>query len=95
MHEPSIVFLDEPFTGLDPHGARSLRRTLERLRAERRTVFLVTHNLAEGLELSDRWLILARGRRLAEGRSSDADAAAFEREYFERLELGRPARVRA
>ena len=95
VHEPSIVFLDEPFTGLDPHGARSLRRTLERLRAERRTVVLVTHNLGEGLELSDRWLILARGRLLAEGRSADADPAAFERDYFERLELGRPARVQA
>ena len=95
VHEPSIVFLDEPFTGLDPHGARSLRLTLERLRAERRTVVLVTHNLGEGLELCERWLILARGRLLADGRSADADPAAFERHYFERLERGRPARVPA
>ena len=95
VHEPSLVFLDEPFTGLDPHGARSLRRTLERLRAERRSIVLVTHNLGEGLELSDRWLILARGRLLAEGPSASVEPAAFERDYFERLELSRATRVPA
>jgi heme exporter protein A len=85
VHEPRIVFLDEPFTGLDPHGAMTLRLTLERLREERRTVFMVTHNLSRGLELSDRWLILARGRVADQGRSDQVDPAVFEREYFDRL----------
>jgi len=95
VHEPRVVFLDEPFTGLDPHGARTLRGTLERLREERRTVFMVTHNLTQGLELSDRWIILARGRIVDQGRSSEANPAMFEREYFERLESVRPKRVRS
>jgi len=86
VHEPRIVFLDEPFTGLDPHGARTLRKTLESLRENRRTVFMVTHNLTQGLELSDRWIILARGRIVDQGRSADTDPALFEREYFDRLE---------
>ncbi|HXV75218.1 MAG TPA: ABC transporter ATP-binding protein [Candidatus Polarisedimenticolaceae bacterium] len=85
VHEPQIVFLDEPFTGLDPHGAMTLRDTLERLRQQRRTIVMVTHNLARGLELADRWLILARGRVVDEGRSGEVDRAAFERSYFERL----------
>jgi heme exporter protein A len=94
VHEPRVVLLDEPFTGLDPHGARTLRKTLERLRETRRTVFMVTHNLTQGLELSDRWIILARGRIVDEGRSADTDAAIFEREYFDRLEAARSKRAR-
>lgn len=94
VHEPRVVFLDEPFTGLDPHGARTLRKTLERLRETHRTVFMVTHNLTQGLELSDRWIILARGRIVDQGRSADTDAAMFEREYFDRLEAARSKRAR-
>jgi heme exporter protein A len=94
VHEPSVVFLDEPFTGLDPHGARTLRKTLERLRETRRTVFMVTHNLSQGLELADRWIILARGRIVDQGRSADTDPAIFEREYFDRLEAARSKRAR-
>jgi len=91
VHRPSIVFLDEPFTGLDPHAARTLRSTLEGLREEGRTVFMVTHNLAQGLELSDRWLILSGGRVVDEGRSAATDRAGFEESYFGRLEpAGRP-----
>jgi heme exporter protein A len=89
IHDPQIVFLDEPFTGLDPYAASLFRATLERLRAEGRTIFLVTHNLTEGLELSDRWMILARGRIVAEGASAGTDRAAFEREYLDRVALTR------
>jgi len=85
VHRPRIVFLDEPFTGLDPHAARTLRSTLDGLRADGRTVFLVTHNLAQGLELSDRWLILSDGRVVDEGRSAGIDRSRFEDGYFERL----------
>jgi len=92
VHDPEIIFLDEPFSGLDPHAAGMLRRTLERLRRQRRTVFMVTHNLTQGLELSDRWLILDRGRLIDEGISAETDAAAFETAYFERI-ARRSARV--
>jgi len=88
VHDPRIVFLDEPFTGLDPAAARMLRGTLERLREERRTVFMVTHNLAQGLELSDRWIILARGRVAESGASRDTDAAGLEQLYFARFGAG-------
>ena len=85
IHDPRIVFLDEPFTGLDPYAAALLRATLERLRHEGRTLFLVTHNLAEGLELSDRWMILAAGKIRAQGESSGVDRTAFERSYFQHV----------
>ncbi|MBZ5640078.1 MAG: ABC transporter ATP-binding protein [Acidobacteriia bacterium] len=95
IHDPRIVFLDEPFTGLDPYAAALLRATLERLRHEGRTLFLVTHNLAEGLELSDRFMILAGGRIRAQGVSRGLDRLAFERSYFEHVGGPPPGGARA
>jgi len=54
MHEPRIVFLDEPTTGLDPDAARTVREFIGRIRDEGRTVFLCTHNLDEADRLCDR-----------------------------------------
>jgi len=85
VHDPRIVLLDEPFTGLDPHAARRLRATLARLREQRRTLLLVTHNLAEALELSDRWAMLLRGRIVDEGASATTSRDDLETSYFARL----------
>jgi ABC-2 type transport system ATP-binding protein len=54
MHEPRILFLDEPTTGLDPDAAKTVREFIVALRAEGRTVFLCTHNLDEADRLCDR-----------------------------------------
>jgi len=54
LHEPRIVFLDEPTTGLDPDAARTVREFIEQIRSEGRTVFLCTHNLDEADRLCDR-----------------------------------------
>jgi heme exporter protein A len=62
LHDPEIVLLDEPFTGLDQRAAGALRDQLARLRAERRTVVLVTHNLDEGLDLATHVAIQVGGR---------------------------------
>jgi len=90
VHDPEIVFLDEPFTGLDPLGARALCRALATLRSDGRTVVLTTHDLRQGLELSDRWVLLARGRIVEQGRSADTDPRTFEDTYLERA--GAPRR---
>jgi len=62
LHDPSIVLLDEPFTGLDVHASALLREVLARLKDGRRTVVLVTHSLTEGLALADRVAIQVHGR---------------------------------
>src|SRR2546428_2701112 len=54
LHEPRILFLDEPTTGLDPDAAKTVREFIVALRAEGRTVFLCTHNLDEADRLCDR-----------------------------------------
>ncbi|MBC8161348.1 MAG: ABC transporter ATP-binding protein [Roseiflexaceae bacterium] len=53
LHEPSIIFLDEPTAGLDPEAAKIVRDFVRELRAEGRTIFLTTHNLSEADELCD------------------------------------------
>ena len=53
LHDPSVVFLDEPTAALDPEAARTVRDFVKGLRAEGRTIFLTTHNLPEADELCD------------------------------------------
>lgn len=53
LHEPRVIFLDEPTAGLDPEAARVVRDFIKELRAEGRTIFLTTHNLPEADELCD------------------------------------------
>jgi ABC-2 type transport system ATP-binding protein len=54
LHEPRLLFLDEPTAGLDPESARLVRDFIEELRKEGRTIFLCTHNLDEADRLCDR-----------------------------------------
>src|SRR6266568_2345660 len=54
IHEPRIIFLDEPTTGLDPDAAKTVREFIAQIRGEGRTVFLCTHNLDEADRLCDR-----------------------------------------
>jgi ABC-2 type transport system ATP-binding protein len=54
LHEPEILFLDEPTASLDPESAKVVRDLIESLRSEERTIFLCTHNLSEADRLCDR-----------------------------------------
>lgn len=71
VHDPSVLFLDEPTTGLDPEARATLWQELARLRSERQlTVLLTTHYLDEADRLADRIVIINRGRVIAEGTPS-------------------------
>ena len=54
LHEPEVLFLDEPTASLDPEAAKVVRETIEGLRSKERTIFLCTHNLDEADRLCDR-----------------------------------------
>lgn len=54
IHEPQILFLDEPTTGLDPEAAKTVRDFIEELKTQGRTIFMTTHNLDEAERLCDR-----------------------------------------
>jgi ABC-2 type transport system ATP-binding protein len=68
IHEPKVLFLDEPTAGLDPGAAKQVDDLISELsKEEGRTVFLCTHNLHEAQQLCDRVAMLNQGRILAMG----------------------------
>jgi heme exporter protein A len=88
LHDPDVVLLDEPYTGLDPRAAAVLRGVLTELRDGRRTVVMVTHNLREGLELATKVAIQVAGRFAWEGGGAELAGIDFERHYHEVVEGG-------
>jgi ABC-2 type transport system ATP-binding protein len=72
IHDPTLVFLDEPTTGLDPQARANLWEHIAQLRSQRgATVFLTTHYLDEADALSDRIVIIDRGRIVASDTSDN------------------------
>jgi len=67
LHEPEILFLDEPTASLDPEAAKTVRDLIETLRSKERTIFLCTHNLDEADRLCDR-VALFKTRLVTVGR---------------------------
>ncbi|MHB9149266.1 MAG: ABC transporter ATP-binding protein [Thermoleophilia bacterium] len=83
LHDPDIMFLDEPYTGLDQHASRMLRGVLETLHTRDRTIVLTTHNIDQGLEMCDEVAIQVRGRMVYKEPIANVDHASFETTYFE------------
>jgi lipooligosaccharide transport system ATP-binding protein len=67
VHDPDILFLDEPTTGLDPQARHLIWQGLRRLIADGKTIVLTTHFMEEAERLTDRLAILDHGRKVAEG----------------------------
>jgi len=86
VHNPSILFLDEPYTGLDQHASEILKEQLQALRTDHRTILMTTHDFSRGLEMCDRVAIMARGRLVLWETADQIDPAGFDRLYFEKVE---------
>jgi ABC-2 type transport system ATP-binding protein len=68
LHEPTILFLDEPTAGLDPHSRRKIWAFLRRINQEQRcTLFLTTHYIEEAEQLAERVCFIDQGRIIAAG----------------------------
>jgi ABC-2 type transport system ATP-binding protein len=78
LHDPPVLFLDEPTLGLDPVGARELRATIAALAEAGRTVLLTTHYMFEADALCDRIAVIAQGRIVAEGTPTDLKSRVAE-----------------
>jgi len=61
LHDPKVVFLDEPMSGLDPMGRREVRDLIEKLKQEGKTVFFSTHILSDAEALCDRVAVIHKG----------------------------------
>jgi ABC-2 type transport system ATP-binding protein len=87
LHDPQVVFLDEPTIGVDPIGARELRETIAGLAQAGKSVLLTTHYMFEADALCDRVAVIAKGRIVGEGtprelKSHVADRTVVEVEAF-------------
>jgi ABC-2 type transport system ATP-binding protein len=87
LHDPPVVFLDEPTIGVDPVGARELRATIASLTASGKTVLLTTHYMFEADSLCDRIAVIANGQIVAQGtprelKAGVADGSVVEVEVF-------------
>lgn len=78
VHDPDILFLDEPTTGLDPQARHLIWQGLRRLIAAGKTIVLTTHFMDEAERLTDRLAILDHGRIVAEGAPDALIAAHIE-----------------
>lgn len=82
IHDPSLVLLDEPFTGLDRKAAQKLVSDLQAVRGGGRTVVVVTHDLAHCLALADRVMILVRGQIFDTLSCSNLSVLDLESQYL-------------
>ncbi len=82
LHDPELLLLDEPYTGLDQHASRVLAEVLQGLRDGTRTVIMTTHNIQEGLSGCDRVAILVEGQFVYDRRVADIDTSSFQHTYF-------------
>lgn len=86
VHEPKILLLDEPYTGLDQHGAQIFGEMLSDLKSQRRTILMTTHNIEEGLDLSDRIGILAKGKIVLDCSKTEIQRSGFKDLYISKVE---------
>ena len=83
VHEPQVMLLDEPFTGLDEAGASALSEALRAVRAGGAALVLVTHNITEGLSLATRAAVMHRGKFARVTETAGAEAGTFAFDYRE------------
>jgi heme exporter protein A len=91
LHQPDLLLLDEPFSGLDVAAATMLSDTLRQAHAQGTTVLMTTHDIERGVELCGRAIILRRGRVVWDGHIAAAQRAEFERQYLAAVQGARPA----
>ena len=83
LHDPEVLFLDEPTIGLDPVGARELRDTVAALQASGKTILLTTHDMLEADELCERVAVINHGQIVAAGTPAELKRRATARSVIE------------
>ena len=87
IHDPAVVFLDEPYSGLDPHAVEIFDGLIESVR-EDRTFVMVSHDLQKGFSQCTHALVMARGRKVAFAQREEIDYEAFRTLYRQTVGMG-------
>lgn len=84
LHDPEVVFLDEPMSGLDPVGRKMVKDLMLELKSQGKTLFFNTHILSDVEAICDRFAIISRGVIVANMRVSELDKP-IEDFFMERI----------
>jgi len=87
IHDPAIVFLDEPYSGLDPHAVDIFDGLIASVRQDR-TFVMVSHDLRKGFEMCSHALVMAKGQVKAFDRKEDIEFSEFSQLYVETVGMG-------
>ena len=93
MHDPSVVLLDEPYTGLDAAGSIALTEALRLLRSHGAAMMLVTHSIEEGLEIASHAAIMHAGKIVRTEDASSLDTRAYLADYRAIVLGAAPAKI--
>jgi heme ABC exporter ATP-binding subunit CcmA len=85
LHQPKLLLLDEPYTGLDERACVNLNSMLSEFTAGGGTVMLTTHDIDRGFRVADRVLVLDQGRVVMETSTSEIGLGEFRERYHEIL----------
>lgn len=80
LHKPEVLFLDEPYSGLDPHAVEIFDSLMAQIRQDH-TFIMISHDLTKGLELCSYALIMARGKIVSFAPKSEIDEGHFAATY--------------
>jgi len=88
VHKPEIVIFDEPMVGLDPHAIKQLKEIFLELKNKGASVLISTHMLDSVEDFWDTAYIMAKGKLVAEKKSTDTDGETLEELFFRITESG-------
>ena len=81
LHDPPILFLDEPESGLDQEALEGFYEMIRSGQRGKRTILMTTHNIDRGLQMGDRVTVLSKGKIAYDKKRVDIDREVFERDY--------------
>ena len=87
VHDPAVVFLDEPYSGLDPHAVDIFDSLIADIR-DKHTFVMVSHDLQKGFAMCSHALVLARGRVVSFDDKNELDFSEFSQLYRETVGMG-------
>ena len=90
LHEPDVLLLDEPYTGLDQEASGILESLLQQEKARGRTILMITHDFSRGLNLCDRIAVLNRGKIITEVARTSISQGDFLALYTEITRADQP-----
>ena len=85
IHNPEVIFLDEPFTGLDQQGISLLQNVLKELKSNDKTILMVTHSFEQGMDDVDKIIIINRGQIVADFPKKNLQSEDIKRIYHEKV----------